>query len=64
MILHSEFVALPFFLRHQPTMEMLIGAELVLRQVPHYQPTPNREQRVLAHYAEVRRRKTEGQWGI
>ena len=26
------------------------------------EPTPNREQRVLAHYAEVRRRKTVGQW--
>ena len=25
------------------------------------EPTPNREQRVLAHYAEVRRRKTIGQ---
>ena len=26
------------------------------------EPTPNREQRVLAHYAEVRRRKTVGKW--
>ena len=26
------------------------------------EPTPNREQRVLAHFAEVRRRKTVGQW--
>jgi hypothetical protein len=26
------------------------------------EPTPNREQRVLAHFAEVRRRKTIGQW--
>ena len=26
------------------------------------EPTPNREQRVLVHFAEVRRRKTKGQW--
>ena len=32
------------------------------RQAPFTEPTPNREQSVLAPFAEVRRRKTKGQW--
>ena len=35
-------------------------------EAPFTEPTPNRGQRVLAHYAEVRRRKTKskGVWGM
>ena len=45
------------------SLNSLIGAQ---RQAPFTEPTPNRGQRVLAHFAEVRRRKTKskGVWGI
>ena len=33
-------------------------------KAPFTEPTPNRAQSVLADYAEVRRRKTEGQRGF
>jgi hypothetical protein len=58
----GEMGVLVFFADNLSVFEPFFN--VAKQQAPFTEPTPNRGQRVLAPFAEVRRRKTKGQRGF